>query len=124
MLIKNRYSNDYTEIVKSVYHLLSAEFGYLARITDIWNLIAKSFNIPELELIDTRQYQNGEFESYLVDRFIDWRNGKDVNFTDISDAVKLVGDFSESEKLMFLHGKLDERLWAIYLTILDPSMKI
>ena len=124
MLIKNKNSNDYTEIVRSVYHLLSNEFGYLARISDIWMLLARSFNVPKFELVDQHQYQNGEFESYLIDRLIDWREGKDVNFTDISEAIKLVGDFTLSEKLMFEHGKIDERLWAIYLVILDPNMEI
>ncbi len=124
MLVKNKYSNDYTEIVKSVYHLLSMEFGHLARISDIWLLLARSFNIPKFELIDTSQYQNGEFESYLIDRFIDWRDGKDVNFSDISEAIDVVGDFTSAEKLMFKHGNIDERLWAIYLVILDPDMKI
>lgn len=124
MLVKNRNDNDYTEIVKSVYHLLSIEFKYSAKITDIWLLVARSFNIPKLELIDPGQYMNGQFESYLIDRFIEFRDGKDVNFTDIAEAVEIVGDFTIEEKLMFMHGKLDERLWAIYLIILDPDMKI
>ncbi len=124
MLVKNRNDNDYTEIVKSVYHLLSIEFRYSAKITDIWLLVARSFNIPKLELIDPGQYMNGQFESYLIDRFIEFRDGKDVNFTDIAEAVEIVGDFTIEEKLMFMHGKLDERLWAIYLIILDPDMKI
>ena len=124
MLIKNRYDSDYTEIVKSVYQMLSKEFGYLAKITDIWVLLSHSFNIPKFELVDTSQYQNGEFESYLVDKFIDWRDGKDINFTDISEGILSVGDFTGTEKLMFDHGKIDERLWAIFLVILDPSMKI
>lgn len=124
MLVKNKNSNDYTEIVKSVYHLLSIEFGYLAKITDIWLLLAKSFNLSKFELIDTNQYQNGEFESYLIDRLIDWRNGKDVNFSDISEAILMVGDFTSQEKLMFEHGKIDERLWAIYLVIYDPDLTI
>ena len=124
MLVKNRNSNDYTEVFKSVYHLLSIEFGYSAKITDIWMLLARSFNIPKFELIDTRQYQNGEFESYLIDRLIEWRDGKDVNFSDITEAILVVGDFTTSEKLMFEHGKIDERLWAIYTIILDPDKKI
>ena len=124
MLVKNKNNNDYTDIVKSVYHLLSSEFGYLARISDIWLLLARSFNLPKFELIDTNQYQNGELESYLIDRLIDWREGKDVNFTDISDALKFVGDFTGDELLMFEHGKIDERLWAIYLVILDPALTI
>ena len=74
MLVKNRNDNDYTEIVKSVYHLLSIEFKYSAKITDIWLLIARSFNIPKLELIDPGQYMNGQFESYLIDRFIEFRD--------------------------------------------------
>ena len=124
MLVKNKNDNDYTEIVKSVYHLLSNEFGYLARISDIWLLLARSFNIKEFELIDTRQYQNGQFESYLIDRLIDWKHGKDVNFSEITDAIKTVGDFTSLEKLMFEHGNIDERLWAIYLLIDSPELKI
>ena len=124
MLIKNKNNTDYTEIVKSVYNMLSIEFGYLARITDIWLLLAKSFNLQNFELINQKQYQNGEFESYLIDRLIEWRNGEDVNFSDISEAILMVGDFTGSEKLMFEHGKIDERLWAIYLVICDPTLKL
>jgi len=124
MLIKNKYSNDYTETFKSVYHLLSIRFGYSAKITDIWVLLSNSFNLQKFELIDTTQYQNGEFESYLIDRLIDFRDGKDVNFSDISEAILIVGDFTGDEKLMFEHGNIDERLWAIYSVILDPEVKI
>lgn len=117
MLIKNRKDKNYTEIVESVYPMLLREFKYFSRITDIWTLLARSFGLEKFELVDTRFFQNGEFESYLIDNLISWNRGEDVNFTDISDAIKLVGEFTGKERLMFDHGDIDERLWAIYMLL-------
>ena len=124
MFIKNKNDNDYTGVTKSVYHILADRFGYTARISDIWELLRYSFGIEEFELLNPRLYQNGMFESYLLDELIKWRNGEDVNFTDIYRAILTVGDFTGREKLMFDYGNIEERLWAIFLVICNPEMNI
>lgn len=124
MFIKNKNDNDYTGVTKSVYHILADRFGYTARISDIWELLRYSFGIEEFELLNPRLYQNGMFESYLLDELIKWRNGEDVNFTDIYQAILTVGDFTGREKLMFDYGNIEERLWAIFLVICNPEMNI
>lgn len=124
MFIKNKNDNDYTGVTKSVYHILADRFGYTARISDIWELLRYSFGVEEFELLNPRLYQNGMFESYLLDELIKWRNGEDVNFTDIYQAILTVGDFTGREKLMFDYGNIEERLWAIFLVICNPEMNI
>lgn len=124
MFIKNKNDNDYTGVTKSVYHILADRFGYTARISDIWELLRYSFGIEEFELLNPRLYQNGMFESYLLDELIKWRNGEDVNFTDIYQAILTVGDFTGREKLMFDYGNVEERLWAIFLVVCNPEMNI
>ena len=124
MFIKNKNNDDYTDIVRSVYHLLSNRFGYTARISDIWELLRVSYGIDEFELFNPVLYQNGLFESYLLDELIKWRNGEDVNFTDIYKAILTVGDFTGSEKLMFEYGNIEEILWAIFLVVCNPEMNI
>ncbi len=124
MFIKNKNDNDYTGVTKSVYHILADRFGYTARISDIWELLRYSFGIEEFELLNPRLYQNGMFESYLLDELIKWQKGEDVNFTDIYQAILTVGDFTGREKLMFDYGNIEERLWAIFLVICNPEMNI
>jgi hypothetical protein len=124
MFIKNKNDNNYTGVTKSVYHILADRFGYTARISDIWELLRYSFGIEEFELLNPRLYQNGMFESYLLDELIKWQKGEDVNFTDIYQAILTVGDFTGREKLMFDYGNIEERLWAIFLVICNPEMNI
>lgn len=122
--IKNKNSKDYTDITKSIYNILASEFGYTARISDIWKLLAIACGIKEFELLDFRLYLNGPFESYLVDQLIDWQRGEDIDFTDIKDSILRVGDFTSSEKTILNEGDIEERLWAIFLCICDPTLNL
>mgnify|MGYP003294618066 CR=1 FL=1 len=123
MLIKNKNSNDYTDTVRYVYYIISKKYGYTARISEIWELLRDSFGIKEFELLEPRLITNGSFESYLIDRVIDWQNGKEVNFTDIYKAILEVGDFTGTELLMFDSGNTEERLWGIFLSICTPGLE-
>ena len=40
------------------------------------------------------------------------------------EAVYTFGDFTEMEKLLFESGNMQERLWAIYLYLIDPNMNL
>ncbi len=122
MFVKNKNDKDYTNTVKEVYKLLSAQFGYTARISNFWELLKNSLGIKEFEIFDPRLSNNGSFEAYLIDKQIDWQNGEDVDFSEIYDAILVTGTFSGTEKLLFSSSNLEERLWAIYLVICDPYM--
>ena len=124
MLIKNKESKDYTELVKLTFNIIKIQLGYTARITDIWRLLKTSLNIDKFELLDLLHYQNGEFESYLIDQQIAWLNGEDVNFSDIYNAILTVGTFTESEKLIFSNSNIEEILWGIMLAITSPESNL
>lgn len=118
---KTKKDEDFTGTVKAVYSLLSMKYGYTARISDMFLLLKEAFGLQEFELLDPRLCENGQFESYLIDRLIDWQAGKEIDFSDIYRAILEVGDFTGTEKEMFYTGDIEERLWAIYLVVCEPS---
>lgn len=124
MFVKNKRDTDYTEVVRTVYKSISDRYGYNARINDIWPLLTTALNIEEFEILDPKSYLNGNFEAYLIDRMIDWRNGKNVDFSEIYNVILDIGDFTDVEKLKLENEQVEERLWAIYLAVVDPSMNL
>ena len=121
--VRNRQS-ELSKNVELIYEMLSLEYGYTARVSMIWEMLAKAFGIPEFEIMDFNLFMNGSFDSYLNDCYRDWYLGKDIDFSLIADAV-MTGDFTASEKLLMLDGNnLAERLWAIFKVISDPSDKL
>lgn len=122
MLVKNKNDVDYSENVKLTYNSLISQVGCSARITDIWRLLQLAFGIKEFEILTPEQYQNGSFYSYLIDKQIEWINGENVDFSEISQVILETGDFTNMEKLLFTSGNLEEKLWAIYLVICDPTI--
>lgn len=122
-LIKNKESIDYTDTVKETYNLLRTTLGYTVRITNIWDLLKISLGIDEFEILMPAFYNNANFESYLVNKQVDWMNGKDIDLTEIHEAILMVGDFSVEEKRLMTNRKLDEILWGIFLAICNPELK-
>ena len=122
MLVKNKNCKDYTDTVKSVYCTLSNKFGYLARVSNFWELLKCSLGLNKFEIFNPRLINNGGFEAYLIDQQIDWQEGRDVNFTDIYESLLSIGEFTQSEKILLSSSNIEERLWAIYLVMCDPQM--
>jgi len=118
MFIKKKSKdNEYSYTTLSVKDLIKSKFGYTARISDIWSLLATSISLNKFEILDPRYYMNGPFESYLVDEYIKWNNGEEVNFTDIYESILNVGDFTQSEKLTLNSCNIEERLLGIFLAL-------
>lgn len=124
MFVRNKYSTDYTDTVKAVYNILSEKYKYTIRITLIFELLKDAFGLKEFDLLDPRLCNNGLLESYLIDKQLDWQNGKEVNFSEISEIILKEGEFSGSEKLLFKTGNIEERLWAIFLAICSPEVNL
>jgi len=123
-MVKTKFSDDYTATTVTVYNVLTAKYGWTARITDIWPLLRDAFGLEEFEILDTNVIANSPFQSYLIDKQIAWQEGKEVDFKEISDAVISTGEFSMREKRTFIDGNIEERLWAIMLAITDPGKKL
>lgn len=123
-LVVNKYNTEYPEITKITYTYLLQFYKYTARIADIWQLIKDSYDIKEFDALDYGQIQNGSLTSWLIDRQIDWQEGRDVNFTEVYQALLTAGEFTSSEKKMFETSGIEERLWAIFLLITDPELTL
>lgn len=121
-LIKNKEDIDYTEIVKNTYSLVRSTLGYTARIINIWDILKLTLGIDEFEILMPEMYNNASFESYLVNKQIDWMEGRDVDFHEIYEAVLTVGDFTSEEKRLMINRKLEEILWGIFLAICNPEL--
>ncbi len=122
MFIKKKSKdNEYSYTTLLVEDLIRNKFGYAARISDIWSLLAASVSINKFELLEPKFYLNGPFESYLIDEFIKWNKGDEVNFTDIYDAILKVGDFTQSEKLILDSCNIEERLLGIFLALSNET---
>jgi hypothetical protein len=78
----------------------------------------------EFDILDYKQIQNGTFHSWLIDRQIEWQEGKDVNFSEIYRSFLVAGDFTGSEKLLFETCDIEERLWAMYLVVTSPGLQL
>lgn len=124
MLLKNKNSSDFTEAARSTYNIIKSKFGYTARITNIWELLQSSLGIEEFEILDTRFYNNVEFNSYLIDQQIEWLAGKDLDFGDIVEAILTVGEFTQEEKRLLKDSRTEEILWGIFLAICNHDLVI
>lgn len=82
------------------------------------------FGIHEFEILNLKSSNVGEFESYLLDRLIDWKRGNPVDFGELEESILTFGDFTEKEKLLFSTGNMQERLWAIFLCLIDPNINL
>lgn len=122
--VKNNKSQDYTDTVKGLYKvLLDVEYCNL-RVSNIWKLLATVLGLRSFEILDPRVNRNGQFEAFLMDKQIDFMNGKDVDFTEIYDAILIVGEFTSSERLLLESGDIEERLWAIFLALTDKTLNL
>lgn len=122
--VKNNKDTDFTETVETTFNILRWKYGpYAARISNIFQMIKDSFGIEDFEILDPRICNNGMLDSYLMDRQVDWMSGKDVNFKDVYNKILEIGDFTKLEKDLFESGKIEERLWAIYLVVCNPGIE-
>lgn len=122
-LIKSNKDIDFTPTTESTFNLLRWKYGaYAARISNIFQLLKDAFGIEEYEMLDPRVINNGVLDSYLMDRQVDWMSGKEINFNEIYNKILEVGEFSKTERDLFESGKIEERLWAIYLLVCNPGI--
>lgn len=122
--IRTINDTDFTQTVRYTYLKLIDKYRNVARITDIFTLLRESLDIPEWILLDTREVQNGNFESYLIEKQQSWLRNEPINFTELYKALLTTGEFVISERRMFEQGNIEEILWAIFLVITKPDLEI
>jgi hypothetical protein len=121
-MIKTKYDRDFPEATIMSYKTLKRKGQF--RITDFWRALTTVFLVKEFEILELKSPHTLEFESYLMDVLIAWMKGEPVDFGEVEKAVYTFGDFTEMEKLLFESGRIQERLWAIYLYLIDPNMNL
>lgn len=95
------------------------KYGYTARITRMWEFLCDIIYSPHFEILDTTTV-DPMFDSYLVDRFVEWNEGKDIDFSEIKDKIFEYGDFTVVEKQK-LEDKIEYKLWGIFLAVSNPG---
>ena len=121
--IKNINDRNFTPDMLLTYHLLSKKWSYRARVSSIYEMLRDAFGMKEFALHDPRTVRQLELQSWLLDRQIEFMNGEDVDFTEIYEALMIASDFIRSERIDFELGNVEERLWGIFWTIIDPFNK-
>lgn len=119
--IKTKFDKDYSFITRATYFQMIHKFGSMARISGLMDMVKFTYDIDEWLLYDPKDLQSAGFTSYLIDKMIDYKAGKPIDFTEIYESILNSGDFVESERRLFEIGNLEERLWAIFLAIDDPT---
>lgn len=122
--IVNKNITDYPEDTIVTYKYLKALYGYNARISMIWELLASAFGKKEFDILDFNTIQNGHIISWLMDKQIEFMSGKDVNMSEIYRALLEAGEFTIEEKHLFSVGNIEERIWGIFLLIVFPDLDI
>lgn len=119
-MLVNKNRTDYTTPAILMNNEIVKRFGYTARITRIWEFLTVALLIPKFEILDLNSI-SPDFESYIIDRYIDWSNGKDVNLKDIQDAILVAGDFTKNEKILIENPEMEDKLWGIFLAVSNPD---
>ena len=122
-LKKTINSTDYTDYVKSVYGELISKYSYTIRITRLYEMLKYLLFIDEYQSLDIKNTACSEFNSYLLDKCIEWKQGKEIDFGEIYQAMLINGDFTSSEKLIFKDSNIEELLWGIFLAVNSPDLK-
>lgn len=115
-----------SDLANRSYDVLSQKFGYTSRISKFWEMLSTTFGLSKFEIMDYSDFRFGMFENYLLDKFTEWSNGKDIDFSEISGRIMEVGDFTVSEKLLLSSEpeSLEERVWSIFEVISFPERSL
>lgn len=120
---KTKYNTDFTPTVIAINNVIVEKYGVTARITRIWEFLLDIMSLPEFDMLDVKDV-NPLFESWLVDTLIDWNQGKEVDFSEIREAILKAGTFSAKEKYLLSQEEMDYMLWGIYTAISNPGEKL
>lgn len=121
-LIKTIDDVDYTEAAKDSYNYLCHQFSpFNRKVTNILEMLKSYFQVDEWQALNERDSMNGMYDSTITDRMIDFMNHRPVDFTKLVNLTMETYTFVGREKRAFVLGKIDEVMWGIFLSIVDPK---
>ena len=106
---------------KVFYDTITEKFSFLARVSRFWEMLPLTFGIPRFEILDLGDFRIGQFENYLIDKMIEWENGKEIDFDEVGQRCLGAGDFTGTELLLMSEVNLPLRIWALFLAITFPD---
>ena len=119
--LKTKDCKDYPQLVRNIYEYLNMKYGSSARVSDFFNLWRDSYGIEEYDYFNYKDPRVHEFLSYVMDRAIEWNDGKKVDLHELYQSLLTFGDFTQKEKNLFEIGDPDKHMWAVILSITDTN---
>lgn len=130
----NHIPHSYSETINSLDNLTTTfkgtyiktrdKWSYSARVSEILEMIKYSYGIEDWDILDFRQINNGEMESWLMDYLINYRQDKKIDFGEVWEKIKKSIPLTVKELDLIETGAIDERLWAIFTVITKPDLDI
>lgn len=109
--------------VQLYYKELKKKYGvYGARITDIIQMLEVLQGNQKFELFDANTWNSGQFSSYLMDQQIKFMAGEELDMVIFHDDILKVYQWTKEEKKRFDDEIIEEKIWAIFKFVIDPSL--
>lgn len=109
---------------KYCFNILKEKYGYTGRMSEFVKYLTDIFGIKEFEFFDPYTWNKAEFLSYLVDRQIEYRDGKVLDMAQLHKDILVAYDFTRKEKRMFIEESLEKRLWGLFIYLNEPGKEL
>lgn len=113
--------NDLPIETKYSFNLLKEKHGYTGRMSEFVKYLTEIFGIKEFEFFDSYTWNKAEFLSYLLDRLIEYKNGKTLDMAQLHKDILVAYDFTRKEKRMFIEESIEKRLWGLFIYLNEPG---
>jgi hypothetical protein len=108
------------EITRGCFNLLKRKFGYSARISEFIPLLETTLG-EKLDSFSPYSWNFDPFLSYLIDLQIAFMKGQEIDMAELHTKMLEAYPWSGRDKRTFIEKDLEQRLWAMFLVITDPS---
>lgn len=107
---------------KECFNRMLRKFKGNTKVSDFIQLLEAEYDY-KFELFDSKTWNNPLFLSHLIDLIIEFKQGQEIDLSELHTDLLKVFQFTKSEKNMFLELSVEERLWAIFLILSEPTHK-
>lgn len=109
---------------QTYYMMLKRKYGssFAGRITDLIQMLALLHGVKEFELFDSRTWNSGLFASYLLDRQMEFMSGEPLDMVVFHDDLLKNYQWTLAEKKRFIDEIIEEKIWAIFKFVIDPTL--
>lgn len=116
----NTPDEEIPELTKECFNRLKDTYGYNLKITDLPDYL-KLLTDMNLEHVDYQETWTPMFVSYLIDLQHRFMKGDDLDMVVFHQDIIKVFHPSGLEKKLLVKNNIEERLWAIWLAVSNPS---